>query len=275
MTDLLENTDTTEAPPIPAANVATSTPLPPPPPKSLDDGPDRGRQRVLAVIGAIALLATVVMGLLWVSALNSRDDAAAQRDAAQDAASAEADRTADALDVLAATEVDLDAARTENEQLAAELAAAEADAAAAAAATSRADEAEGMLAAVNVQNDELAARIVTLEASLTEAQAATEAAQVASTPAAPAVPVAPAVFDINASPEFARYVGEALSSTNGPSVLGQGQTTCLGTSVVNGIGLDALGSGLQSGASSSENTVVVEAIERAAVGCGIDPSAIF
>lgn len=275
MTDLLENTDTTEAPPASSANA--STPFPPPPPKSLDDGPDRARQRVLAVVGAIALLAAVVMGLLWVSALNSRDDAAAERDAAQTAATAESDRTADALDSLATTKVDLDTARTENEQLAAELAAAEADAAAAAAATARADEAEDTLAVVNVENEELAAQIVTLEASLADSQAAAEAAAetAADAPTAPAAPAAPAVFDINAAPDFARYIGEELSSSNGPSVLGQGQTTCLGTAVVNDIGLDALGSGLQSGASSSKNAVVVEAIERAAVSCGIDPSAIF
>jgi len=45
--------------------------------------------------------------------------------------------------------------------------------------------------------------------------------------------------------------------------------------VVNDIGLATLGSGLASGASTSESTAVVEAIERAAVSCSIDPSAIF
>ena len=83
------------------------------------------------------------------------------------------------------------------------------------------------------------------------------------------------MFDINAAPEFAQYIGEQLSSTTGPTVLGEGQTTCLGTAVVNDIGLDALGKGLQSRASASQSTVVVEAIGRAATTCGIDPSAIF
>ncbi len=269
MTDLLGSTDNTDASPAPGASEANSTPFPPPPPKSLEDGTDLKRQRILAVVGAIALLAAVVMGLLWVSALSSSDDAATERDAAQAAATEEANRSADALDSLAATGVDLEAARTENEQLTTELAAAQADAAEATAATARADEAEATLAVVNVQNEELAAEIVTLEASLSETQTAAAAAEAAS------VPADQAVFDINASPDLARYIGEELSSTSGPSVLGQGQTTCLGTAVVNDIGLATLGTGLASGASSSDITVVVEAIERAAATCGIDPSAIF
>jgi hypothetical protein len=262
MTDLLESTDT----PAPSAGEASSAPFPPPPPKSLDDGPNLKRQRILALVGAIALLAAVVMGLLWISALGSRDDAATERDAAEATATEEADRTADALDSLAATEVDLEAARTDNEQLTAELAAAEADAAEADAATARAADAEAALAVANVQNEELAAEIATLETSLSGAQDAAETA---------GVPADPAVFDINASPDLARYIGEQLSSSSRPTVLGEGQTTCLGTAVVNDIGLATLGAGLASGASSNESTAVVESIERAAVTCGIDPSAIF
>ena len=162
---------------------------------------------------------------------------------------------------------------SDNEQLAAELAAAEADAAEATAAAARAAEAEAALAEVNVQNAELADQISALEASLAEAEAAAVAAAEAG-----AVVDAGAetpTFDIDAAPDFARYIGEQLSSTNGPSVFGQGQTTCLGAAVVNDIGLDALGTGLQSGASSNQTTVVVDAIGRAATSCGIDPSAIF
>lgn len=268
MTDLFESTDPTDTSPAPIAAKATSTPFPPPAPKSLDDASLK-RQRMLAIIGAIALLAAVALGLLWVSALNSRNDAVTERDAARATAAEESNRTAAALDSLAATEVDLEAARTDNEQLAAELAAAEADATEATAAMARADEAAAALGAVTRQNEELAAEIVTLETSLSEALAANEEADAAS------VPAEPAAFDIDASPGLARFIGEELSSSSGPSVLGQGQTTCLGTAVVNDIGLATLGEGLSSEASSSERTVVTEAIERAAVTCGIDPSAIF
>lgn len=259
MTDLLESADTSEASTVPSAATTTSTPLPPPPPLSLDDGTDTKRQRMLAVVATIALVAAVVMGFLWLSALSSRDDAESERDAAQAAATVEADRSAEALDALAATEVDLDAERTENEQLAAELAAAQADADTGAAATARADEAEAALVIVNMQNDELAAEVAALTSSLADAEA---------TAPVPA-------FDINTSPDFARYIGEQLSSTSGPTVLGEGQTTCLGTAVVIDIGLDALGAGLNAGASSSETTVVFDSIGRAAITCGIDPSAIF
>ena len=256
MTDRLENIDATAASPAPGTDGAISTPLPP---KSLENGPDLKRQRILAVNGAIALLAAVVLALLWVSALSSRDTATTERDAAQAAATEEAERTADALDSLAATEVNLETALADNEQLTAELAAAEADAAEATAATARADEAEATLAVVRVENETLAAEITTLETSLSASQGAT-----------PAV-----VFDISTAPNLARYIGEQLSSSSRPTVLGDGQTTCLGTAVVNDIGLATLGSGLASGASTSESTAVVEAIERAAVSCSIDPSAIF
>ncbi len=125
MADRLENIDATAASPAPGTDGAISTPLPPPRPKSVENGPDLKRQRILAVIGAIALLAAVVLALLWVSALSSRDTATTERDAAQAAATEEAERTADALDSLAATEVNLETALADNEQLAAELAAAE------------------------------------------------------------------------------------------------------------------------------------------------------
>ena len=173
MADPLENIDATAASPAPGTDGAISTPLPPTRPKSVGNGPDLKRQRILAVIGAIALLAAVVLALFWVSALSSRDTATTERDAAQAAATEEAERTADALDSLAATEVNLETALADNEQLAAELAAAKADAAEATAATARADEAEATLAVVRVENETLAAEITTLETSLSASQGAT------------------------------------------------------------------------------------------------------
>ena len=75
MTDLLESSTT---PTAPGTDATTPTAFPPPPPKSLDDGPDLKRQRILAVVGAIALVIAVVMALLWVSAVGSRDDIASR-----------------------------------------------------------------------------------------------------------------------------------------------------------------------------------------------------
>ena len=59
MADPLENIDATAASPAPGTDGAISTPLPPTRPKSVGNGPDLKRQRILAVIGAIALLAAV------------------------------------------------------------------------------------------------------------------------------------------------------------------------------------------------------------------------
>lgn len=227
--------------------------------RSFENGPDLKRQRILAAIGAIAVLAAAVLAMLWVSALSSQDTAITERDTAQTAATVETERTADALDLLEATKVDLEAALADNEQLTAELGATEADSTEAAAATARAAEAEAALDDMFVENETLATEITSVETSLLASQDASS----------------DTVFDINTAPDLARYIGEQLSSSSRPTVLGNGQTTCLGTALVNDLGLETLGSGLASGASTDERTEVVEAIERAAARCSIDPSTIF
>lgn len=246
------------------------TPLPPPPPPSLDDDDPGSRQRILAVIGVIALLVAAVMGVLWFSARGDLDDAAAERDAAQAATAAEADRAVGALADLATTRADLDAAATANEGLVADVEAAEA---ATTEAATTAEAADAATAALETRNSELAAEIAALQSSLADAETAAADA----TAAAAEVPDAPEpeAFDIAAAVDFARYIGERLASIEGPSVLGQGQHTCLGTAVVNDIGLDAIGAGLRSDASSGASSAVAEATERGAISCGIDPSAIF
>ncbi len=262
MSDLL-----TTSPPHSATTVAppAGAPLPPPPPPSLDEN-QAGRQRVLAIICGVALLAAVIMGLLWSSARSDRDDAIAERDAAQAATVDGADQSEQAL-------TDLDAATATNERLAAETEAAEA---ATAEAIASAEAATAATAELEVRNAELTAEIATLQSSLADAETAAAEAETAAA-AAEATPAAPEAnsFDIAAAADFARFIGERLASIEGATVLGQGQHTCLGAAVVNDIGLDAIGAGLENGASSSANSIVVDAIERGAISCGIDPSAIF
>jgi hypothetical protein len=254
----------TTSPPHSATSVAppAGAPLPPPPPPSLDKD-QAGRRRTLAIIAGLALLAAVIMGLLWTSARSDRDDAIAERDAAQAATVAGSDQSEQAL-------TDLDAATATNERLAAETEAAEAATAEAIASTEAANAATAEL---EVRNAELTAELATLQSSLTDAETAAAAAA-AEAEAAPAAPDANS-FDIAAAVNFARFIGERLASIEGATVLGQGQHTCLGTAVLNDIGLDAIGAGLENGASSSASSVVVDAIERGAISCGIDPSAIF
>ena len=255
MSDRLDEIDASAASPESGTGGAISLPTA----ESFEHGSDLNRQRILAAIGVLAVIAAAVLAVLWVSALSSRDSAALERDVAQSAATVETERTADALDLLEATKVDLEAALADNEQLVAELDATEADAAEAATAAARAAEAEAALDDMFVENETLVAEITALETSLS-------ALRDASTGAA---------FDINTAPDLARYIGEGLSSSSQPTVLDKAQTTCLGTAVVNDLGLKTLGSGLASGASTDERTEVVEAIERAAAGCNIDPSSIF
>jgi hypothetical protein len=253
----------TTSPPRSATSVAppVGAPLPPPPPPSLDED-QVGRRRTLAIIGGLALLAAVIMGLLWTSARSDRDEAIAERDAAQAATVAGSDQSEQAL-------TDLDAATATNERLAAETEAAEA---ATTEAIASAEAANAATAELEVRNAELTAELATLQSLLTDAETAAAAAEAA--PAAPAAPEANS-FDIAAAVDFARFIGERLASIEGATVLGQGQHICLGTAVVNDIGLNAIGAGLENGASSSASSVVVDAIERGAISCGIDPSAIF
>jgi hypothetical protein len=263
MSDLL-----TTNPPQSATTVAppAGAPLPPPPPPSLDED-QAGRRRTLAIIGGLALLAAVIMGLLWTSARSDRDDAIAERDAAQAATVAGSDQSEQAL-------TDLDAATATNERLAAETEAAEA---ATTEAIASAEAANAATAELEVRNAELTAELATLQSSLTDAETAAAEAAAAEAAAAEAAPEASEAnsFDIAVAVDFARFIGEQLASIEGDTVLGQGQHTCLGTAVVNDIGLDAIGAGLENGASSSASSVVVDAIERGAISCGIDPSAIF
>jgi hypothetical protein len=279
-------------------------PLPPPP-----ITPDHAteallaakRQRVLAVAAAILLAAAVVLGLLWTSANSAKQDAEADRDAALAAAEVDATEARTAADELFTARSDLDAAQAENLQLTEELAAAKAGDDSSTEAEPGADDAAADLAVLTIANDELNERIAELEADLAEQTAATEAAETAAeaageagtpdaaepatdtetgtgsdTSAEPEVPTAStgaaAIEDV---PDFARYIGETLSSRTGSSRLAQAQSTCFGTAIVNDIGYDGLGKGLALNASAEENNAVIGAMQRAAATCNIPLELIF
>lgn len=227
---------------------------------------------MLAALAAVALAAAVIMGLLWMSATSATDDAVAERDAAILERDADLGSTRAATDALTTTQTDLAAAQSEVRRLESELA----TAVAAAEVTGVADaEAASELATevddLSIRNQELSDQIAALQTELT---AAAEAEPVVEAEAG-VVPAVPATFDIASAPNFGRYVGELLSSRSGSSRLGQADSTCYGTAIINDIGLDALGQGLHLGASTAANNAVVGAMQAAASSCGIDPSLIF
>lgn len=278
MTNLLEGSaaepQMVPPPPLGLATM-TSTPLPPLPPPTLNEPePETSAPRpiVLAALAAVALAAAVIMGLLWMSTTSARDDAIAERDAATLERDADLGSTRAATDALTTTQTDLAASQSEVRRLETEL-----DAALVAAeltAVERDDaEAAGELATevndLSIRNQELSDQIAALQ---TELATSAEADVVAE---AVVVPAEPAAFDIAAAPDFGRYVGELLSSRSGSSRLGQADSTCYGTAIINDIGLDALGKGLHLGASSADNNIVIGAMQGAATSCGIDPSLIF
>jgi hypothetical protein len=267
MTDPIANSDVeSPVPPIP------STPAPPLPPPALPDSPEpagQSRLRILAAVAAIGLAAAVAFGLMWMQATGSRDDANAARDAAIAERNANVENGRVAADALIDTQSDLSAAQADNQRLQGDLDSAleeiqTADSAPVATTTpidtARVDELETEVDELSTTNDALADQLTTLQAELD---------------AAAATPETPAEFDIAAAPEFARYVGEVLSSRSGSSRLAAAQSTCFGTEIINSIGLDALGNGLHNAASSSDNNAVIGAMQGAASTCGIDPGLIF
>lgn len=290
-----------DAPPAPPTTMST---LPPPPTQS---EVDLKRHRLVTMVGGLALIAGIVVGLGAFAAFNSlsdsSDDSGSDSGTAAVAASADAPETtagaaetaatadttvaivpidataaADLEDDLSALEEDLSAAEedllateaeleevlADNELLLSQLDEPESDSSAA-----------GMTAALatiddlTIENQELAAQIDALTAQVAAGGAADP-----SDPDAPA-PNANVGPDVAGSPEFSKYVGEALGSLSGRNVLGATQTECLGAAVVGDIGLEALGAALNRDSTNAQTAVLVESMERNAPGCAIDLTALF
>lgn len=225
------------------------------------------------MLGAIALLAlgaAIVFALLWFSSTADRDDALAERESAVAEAAAASDAAVVAEDELVRAQIENETAASEIARLEAELEAAtslteDVDAAAADAAAeaeARAAELAAELERTSAAEDELEARIEELEAELE-----TVAGDTIDGPAPQ--------FDPSTVPEFTRYIGETLSSRTGSSRLAQAQSECFGAAIIDAIGLDALGNGLNLEASNADRGVVITAMEDAAAFCRIDPALVF
>ena len=271
----------------------TPTPLPPfPAPHPHQIADEKRRPTALMWACAIAACAALLFAWMWQRASNDAD--AASRDAA--AARVERNDAAEALlnnDVeLAAMRDELAAARASTndtdelndriaeleadiEQLEAENADLQAfiDTAAAAEVEDAVDEAEP------------AAEPATAEEPTAEADVAVDSEPVVEDAAEP-VDETPAVeaeeptddaapFDITSGPQFERYIGEVLSSRTGSSQLGAEQSQCFGGAIIDDIGLDALGAGLNNAATTAANNAVVAAMQRAIVTCNLDPALVF
>jgi len=268
MTGLLENS-ATKVEKVPAtASPTFSSPPPAFPPPNPSDNSDRRRLTILGIVAVLALVLAVGMGLLWMSAKSATGDAEAARDTAIADAGASATGQANLESELATARADLDALQASTDALTAERDGAvselEAGADDLAQLRTQADD-------LTVNNEQLADEIATLRQELKSAQ--TELDEVRADPA----PTNPDVitFDIAGNPDFARYIGETLTSRRGSSRLRQDQSECFGAALVTDIGLDGLGKGLTLAASAADNNVVVGAMQRAAGTCNINLSLIF
>jgi hypothetical protein len=230
-----------------------SSPPPAFPPPNPSDDSDGRQLTILGVVAVLALVLAVGMGLLWMSANSATGDAETARDIAIADAEASANGQANLKAELATARAELEASADDLGQVR----------------TQAGD--------LTVENVQLADEIATLRQQLESTQTELGEVSIDPTPTPAPAPTSPDVasFDITANPDFARYIGEALSSRRGSSRLRQAQSECFGTALVNDIGLNGLGKGLTLAASAAENNVVVGAMQRAADTCNIDLSLIF
>jgi TolA-binding protein len=235
---------------------------------------DAGRSKtILAAYAIVASIVAVLLVLLWMSAASGRSDAESERDLALSE-----------RDAAIETGIELD---TELQATRDELAEATADG----------DNDQDETAAVDqskelqVQVDDLTAEVERLTDENAALQAALDAATTPETTtpetttpptaAPPATTVAPATTAAPADtappaaePLTPDEVGAWLASLYRRSVLGEGQVSCLGQTVLAELGNDRLAT-LLNDEDAGEDDALIEALRDAAASCGIDPSAIF
>jgi hypothetical protein len=234
------------------------------PPTGETPAPDsrRDRSSLFAIVAVAGLAVGAVMAVMWMLARAERDDAVAERDAAQ---AAEAEARADVRSMGDELQVANDGrtvAEAEVDRLTGRVEALRADAEADA---TRIAELEDDVATLTAEVERLTAENESLRADL-------DATPETPTPA-PATPGTTA--EATAPPEFARYLGEVLSSRTGSSRLSAEQSRCFGSEIVDLIGLDAVGAGLHNARTSAANDALVAAMQQAAATCGLDPALVF
>ncbi len=229
---------------------------------------------MLAAFAIVASIAAVLLGLLWMSAASGRSDAESERDLAL------SERDA-AMETAIELDTELQATR---DQLANSSADGDGDDAQDEAAA--ADQSKEL----QIQVDDLTAEVArltdenaALQASLDAATAPETTSPETTTPptttpettAPPATTAVPAdTAPPAAEPLTPNEVGEWLASLYRRSVLGQGQVSCLGQTVLAEVGNDRLAALLDDDDAGADEELI-EALRNAASNCGIDPSAIF
>ena len=263
-TDTKTDTKTkTKTKTVPVTSSPTfSTPPPAFPPPNPSENSDGRRLTILRVVALLALLAAVGMGLLWMSANSTTDKAEAARDRAMAETEVSAAEQAILEAELTTARADLDDARASTDAVAAERDGAISELGAGAEDLAQL---QTQAADLNDNNEQLAEEIATLRQELESTEIAIGDVDA---PGATS-------FDIAASPAFASYIGETLTSRRGASRLDQTQSECFGTAIVTDIGLDGLGKGLTLTASAANNNIVVGAMQSAASTCNIDLSLVF
>ena len=257
------------------------SPFPPPPPTppglERDEAPESSAgngSRLLAIVSGIATIAVVlavVFAFIGSTAAGRRDDAERERDLTV-AERNDANATVIGLrDELAATKDQLAAAETSD----------------AGGGPDRAAELQTEVDTLNTEIDRLNTQIDTLQSDLDAATVPgsspdteapdTEAPETVTrdvstpptgpTPASSEPPTEPAASPVE--------VGGQLSSLYGPSVLGTGQKTCLGQTVLDDLGSTQLSAILDTGDAARDDETLVASLGAAARTCNIDPSAIF
>lgn len=231
--------------------------LPSSPDEATPPEPGRDRSSLFAVVAVAALAVAALMTVMWVLARAERDDAIAERDAAL-AAEAEARADVRAMgDELQVANDGRTVAEAEVDRL-----------------TDRVDDLRADAEADAAQIAELEAEVARLTAEVGRLAAENESLT-ADLDAMPETPGTPAPTVAPAAPEFARYLGEVLSSRTGGSRLSAEQSTCFGTEIIDTVGLDAVGAGLHNARTSAANDALVAAMQQAATTCGIDPALVF
>lgn len=256
------------------------TPLPPPPP--LPQGVEAPTPSRLPLgVAVAALLATAVMGLLWLGARSSGNDATIERDAAIAERDAANDATIDAnaqmrtaQDELADTQAALDDASGAADQ---------SDGPSPEEMQALEDRAEELSAEVERLEDQNEALAADLETAITESAATTVAEPETTAPStsttttttttttSPAQPAPDTTVAVPVSPDD---IGDQISGLFRRSVLGAEQKSCLGQVVLNDLGEQRVVEAIAA-ESPGEDEEFVEAVRAAAEFCNIDPSAVF